>query len=138
MLTVIGTLTLCSVFLGKLCLLFLYRRIFGHITKVRYQIYIALFMTLPIIAGVVAFLVIETPASGILQRTLKEHQIRKLSLAIGVVNLLVDLLVLYIPIPVIVKMDLSRERKAGVLIIFLTGLMYVKYEDSSISSIWGD
>jgi hypothetical protein len=125
MFLVIGILAYTSMFLGKLCLLFLYQRIFGHISKVRYQIYIAYFMTLPIFAGIIVLPVLSAPPPGKPWGTPnpRREDNGKFSLGTGVVNLLVDLFILYIPIPVIASMNLSRRKKTGVLVIFLTGLM---------------
>ena len=39
--------------------------------------------------------------------------------------MIIDLIILYIPIPSVIGMNLSRKKKGGVLVIFLTGLMYV-------------
>jgi hypothetical protein len=51
---------------------------------------------------------------------------------IGIENILTDLLIFYIPIPIIMKMNLSPKKKGGVLAIFLTGLMYVHFNPSQV------
>jgi hypothetical protein len=111
--------------LGKLCLLLLYYRFFGHIKHVRYQIYTSTFLTLPILVFSIVFPILSAPPLGKPWGTPNPHNDsnRRSSLGLGVVNIVVDLMIFYIPIPVVARMNLKWKTKAGVLAIFLTGLM---------------
>lgn len=114
-------------FLGKICLLLLYYRFFKHMDHVRYQIYAAAVLTIPILAASIALPIGAAPPLGKPWGT--PNPLNKsnmgLALGLGVVNLVVDLIIFYIPIPVVLKMNLDRKTKAGVMTIFLTGSMYV-------------
>jgi hypothetical protein len=114
-----------SLFLGKLCVLALYYRIFNHITHVRWEIYLSVVLALPLLVASIVMPINSAPAAGTSWGTPNPHNDdnTKVSLAVGIVNLLVDLFVLYIPIPIVLKMNLSLKRKIGVLAMFLTGLM---------------
>ena len=57
-------------------------------------------------------------------------------MAIGIENTIVDLLILYIPIPTIMTLNLSRPKKNGVLVIFLTGSMYVNSSEARKFDRW--
>ena len=116
-----------ALFLGKLCLLALYWRLFGHIKHVRYQILLVVVFSLPLLSTVIIMPVQAGPPPGkpwgtIINSKNSESNVL-ISLIIGVVNAVVDLFILYIPIPVVVKLNLNRRKKAGVLAIFMTGLM---------------
>jgi hypothetical protein len=114
-----------SLYLGKCCLLAMYYRIFGHIDRVRYQIYVTLVLGFPLLFSSIFTPVIFGPPPGTPWGTPnpKHPLATKSSLAVGIDNLLVDILILYIPIPVIATLNISRRRKIGVFMIFLTGLM---------------
>ncbi|KAF2878466.1 hypothetical protein BDV95DRAFT_22667 [Massariosphaeria phaeospora] len=118
-----GFLVIFSMLLGKLCLLTLYYRIFGHIDSVRRQLYLTGALCFPLLAVCIIQPVLASPPHGKPWGTPNPHNTEGsiVAMGTGVVNILVDLLILYIPIPPIVKLNLSRKKRAGVLAIFLTG-----------------
>ena len=116
-----------SLLLGKLCLLTVYHRFFAHIDHVRHQIYWTGALCFPLLVGCVILPILTSITQVKSERT---HDSRftacsSVSMAIGVGSIIIDLIILYIPIPSIIGMNLSRKKKGGVLVIFLTGLMYV-------------
>jgi hypothetical protein len=127
-----GFLAMFALFLGKCCVLALYLRIFGHLTHMRYQIFGSVVLALPILAASIVMPINSAPADGKSWGVPnpRNEDNTKVSMAVGIVNLIVDLVVLYIPIPVVVRMNLSWKRKFGVLAMFLTGLMWVQKTDS--------
>jgi hypothetical protein len=103
----------------------MYYRVFGHIDRVRYQIYFTLVLGIPLIFSSIFQPIVSGPPPGTPWGTPnpKNNFATRSSLAVGIDNLLVDLIILYIPIPVIAQLNISRRKKFGVLMIFLTGLM---------------
>ncbi|PSN62396.1 hypothetical protein BS50DRAFT_638042 [Corynespora cassiicola Philippines] len=112
-----------SLFLGKMCLLTLYYRFFGHIDLVRHQLYWTGALCFPLLAACIIAPVLASPPLGKPWGTENPHNEEGsiVSMAIGIENTIVDLLILYIPIPTIMTLNLSRPKKNGVLVIFLTG-----------------
>lgn len=114
-----------TLFLGKLCMLAMYYRIFGHIPKVRWQIIVTAILALPLFAAIIIRPVMSGPPIG------KPWGVRGPwskyidipGLMIGVDNIIVDACIAYIPIPIIYKLNLSASRKKGVLALFATGFM---------------
>jgi hypothetical protein len=117
--TVIGQLMM---FLGKCCILTFYYHIFGFVTRVRYQIYAAHFLALSLILSSILMPIWIGPQAW-KGPVPKGSESSKLTIAVGVIKLVTDLLILYIPIPVVLDMKLSRRKKIGVLATFLTGSM---------------
>jgi hypothetical protein len=114
-----------SLWLGKFCLLTMYYRLFGHIQKVRWQIYGAAVCTLPLFFAIIIQPVLVAPVAGKPWGTpnpLVEKAVIP-GLMVGVDNLAVDLMIAYIPIPVISKLNLPQSKKNGIIILFATGLM---------------
>jgi hypothetical protein len=120
-----------SLFLGKCCILSLYYRIFRHITLVHYQIYSTIVLTLPILVASV-LIPIWTLWKTVELAAPKKLELSRLTLAVGITKLVVDVVILYIPIPIVLRMNLSRKKKIGVMAIFLTGSMQVTMGASSL------
>jgi hypothetical protein len=120
-----GFMVSLSLLLGKLCILALHYRFFGHIDRVRHQIYWTTALCTPLLAACVVFPVLSAPPPGKPWGVPNTHNQENtvVAMAIGVENLFVDLIILYIPVPSVISMNLSRKKKGGVLAIFLTGSM---------------
>jgi hypothetical protein len=120
-------LTPLALFLGKMCLLALYWRLFGHITHVRWEILAAVILSLPLLSSAVIMPVQAAPPRGKPWGTIVNNKNSEdnvlLALVIGVVSLLVDILIFCIPIPIVARLKLNRRKKAGILAIFMTGSM---------------
>lgn len=114
-----------SLLIGKVSMLMMYYRIFGNIDRVRYQLYGTAFLCSPLLGGVFLFPILQAPPPGHPWGTPNGKMIlnTRTSLAIGAVNFVVDACIFVIPIPVVTRMNLSRKKKAGVLAVFLTGMM---------------
>lgn len=95
---------------------------FNRITTVRYQIYSAFIFALAVITAGILLPVWfgEIWKAG---AVLPVSHTENLTLALGIIKLVLDLAIVYIPIPVVVGMHLSRAKKVGVLVTFLTGSM---------------
>ncbi|KAH7406889.1 hypothetical protein DE146DRAFT_408178 [Phaeosphaeria sp. MPI-PUGE-AT-0046c] len=101
-------------FFGKCCILTFYFRMFGHMARIRMQIYATLLLASPLlVASILMPLWVGPPAYNV--------GTARLTLAIGIIKLAVDLVIVYMPIPVVLGMNLSRRKKVGVLATFLTG-----------------
>ncbi len=114
-----------SLWLGKLCLLTMYWRIFGHITKVRWQIYGVAAFTLPIFAAIFVQPALVWPVDGKPWGTPNPRVEKAVipSLMVGIDNLVVDILIACIPLPIIARLNLSPSKKKGVILLFATGGM---------------
>ena len=79
------------------------------------------------IASTVSHFVFVTPEKGqtvnhVIQQNL--GSIKKLGLALGFFGVISDLYILLIPITGLLQFRLAWRRKVGVMLIFLTGLLY--------------
>ncbi len=45
--------------------------------------------------------------------------------SLGIVNVVTDLFILLVPLPVVLKLELPRTSKIGLLVIFCLGIVYV-------------
>lgn len=107
-------------FFGKCCVQAFYFRMFEHMNNVRYQIHGAfVFASAVIVASILMPVWVETvwKADAV---TAVLHT-ANLTVATGIIKLVLDLVILYIPIPVVVGMNLLRAKKIRVLATFLTG-----------------
>jgi hypothetical protein len=125
MVAMLALVASCAIVLAKACVLTLYFRIFGHSTSVRYQIYaLAVLMAPVLIIGVAMFASMVPPpgkAWGVLREDSNIFHIGPLVSACF--NLVVDVLILCISVPVVLRTNLARKDKAVVLAVFLTGSM---------------
>ena len=105
-----------SLFFAKASLLLLYLRIFGPEASTRYAIYIGL---------VFAFCLywISIPLMAYYCPRLWCHRMWILSLVQGPLNVVLDLFILILPIPVVMKLQMSLQRRFAVLSVFLTGML---------------
>jgi len=113
--------------MGKIALLALYLKLFGHINKVRWSIYAVSIFALTIL--------VMTPLDAILCGRVQGqdwgmvnpecYRTFAYGLAQGITSLLIDLYIIFLPIPIIMGLNLARRKKYGVLIIFLTGIVAV-------------
>ncbi|CAD6589426.1 MAG: hypothetical protein ASARMPRED_004042 [Alectoria sarmentosa] len=98
----------------KLSLLLLYLRIFAPDKVTRYLIYVG--MTLCFLAyTVLMFLNIFSDVETVIDT----------NKALGAVNLFSDIYILCVPTTAISKLQLSVRKKIGVMLVFMTGIMYV-------------
>jgi hypothetical protein len=109
-------------FLGKCCILSLYHRIFVHMVRVRYQIYGTLLLALSL-STASKVVPISTGRDSPKKSAQKGADVTRLLLAVGVLKLVVDLVILYIPTPIVPSMNLSKRKKMSVPATFLTGSM---------------
>ena len=117
-----------SAFFAKLSLLLLYLRIFGPQKSTRYAIYISIafafclyWINIPIEAYYCA------PSAG-KGWTLSEIGPKCwstiiLGLVQGPLNVLLDLILFILPIPVVIGLQMSFRRRMAVLAVFFTGLL---------------
>lgn len=80
---------------------------FGHMTHVRMQIYATLLLASPLlVASVLMPIWVGPPAYNV--------GTARLTLAIGIIKLAVDLVILYVSFPIVLDMNLFRRKKMGV------------------------
>ncbi len=114
-----------SLLLGKLSILALSYRFFGHMDRIRPQTRFSIVLCFPLLVAMVVSPVLAAPPPRTRWGTLNPRTAEDVivSIMIGVVNLLVDCIALYTPIPCILSMNLSLKNKMSVRAIFLTGLV---------------
>ncbi|KAH7068150.1 hypothetical protein BKA63DRAFT_581485 [Paraphoma chrysanthemicola] len=125
MLSIYGFVLSFAILLGKCCMLALYYRLFSIRKSMRIQIYIALVFCLPIAAGGVAFIVAFGPGKKYKSMKMEREKREWLPVISSAACLVVDALIVVMPIPVILGLNLSTRRKRGVLAMFATGSMEV-------------
>lgn len=120
-------LNCAALWLGKVCLLTMYFRIFSHIRKVKWQLYGTTALSSPIFVAIFLQSALVAPAPGKPWGTpnplIKTAVIP--GLMVGIDNLIVDILLAYIPISVLSGMKIERNKKIGAIAIFAMGGMYV-------------
>ena len=117
-----------SIFFAKSSLLFLYLRIFGSKKTARYAINFCLvfsfclyFANIPVETAYCA------PSAG-KGWTLSEigpkcPNTLYLGVVQGPLNVLVDLYIFVLPIPIVMGLQMSKRKRVGVLAVFFTGLL---------------
>ncbi|KAI1270649.1 hypothetical protein F5Y18DRAFT_18684 [Xylariaceae sp. FL1019] len=129
----------------KLALLVLYLRVFAPDIKIRWMIWggiitVTVFYVIAIIVNIRFCVPISmtTPVPDPVewQRKLKastcSQPVYNLNAAIGVFGVISDLYILLIPISMVLKLQIPRGRKYGILGIFLTGLLATSLSITSL------
>ena len=117
-----------SSFFAKASLLLLYLRIFGPKKSTRYAIYTGLafafclyWINIPISAYYCA------PSGGkswdLTEIALKCEKSAILGLVQGPLNIVLDLFIFVLPIPVVIRLQMSYRRRMAVLSVFFTGIL---------------
>lgn len=114
-----------ALFTGKAALLLLYYRIFSINSSYRWKIYVTLAIAfVSNIAMVPVDAVLCSPPHGHWGAT--NPNCRKsyyYGLVHGPINVMIDLVAFYLPIPMILQLQIPLRRKLGILAIFATGLL---------------
>ena len=124
--TVIGAVALLF---SKLSILFLYFRLFAPNRRFRYFIYNGILWTALIsTVTIIVACTLCVPRGGEAFATLKSarrcEKQKYWSVVQGVLTMILDFYILYLPIPIIWNLQMGQRRKIGVLSIFLTGFVY--------------
>ena len=115
-----------SNFLGKCCLLLLYRRIFAPSKSFQVKVYIVMAFAFLISLVILPMQSIFcTPAPGDTwaipnPNCSKSHHYGVMR---GIANIIVDLAIFILPIPAVLRLNLPLGRRIGILSIFMTGFM---------------
>ena len=124
---IIGSLAL---FFAKLSLFLLFLRLFSPDRKLKCLVYLgilfsgALSLTSVVVSGALC-----SPRPGQpwndLRVILRCSTERYFAVIQGVLNMLLDFYILYLPIPVLWKLQLPVRKRVGVIAVFMTGSMWV-------------
>lgn len=114
----------------------MYYQLFWSKIILRYLIYIGGFATaLFYIGSTIAYFIVMTPQLG---ETLISHsgtplmrRVLRFSIPDSAVGAAIDLHILVLPISAVLQLKLATKRKVGVVLIFLTGSLYVSGLDIS-------
>jgi hypothetical protein len=111
----------------KSSLLFLYYRIFSNKEAYRYAIYGAGVLVFMWWAGLFFAGLFEcVPIAAFWDKSIQDPKCFNLipfSLANGITNMLTDVIVLCLPIPMVLRLHTDRKQKATLVIIFSLGLL---------------
>ena len=106
----------------KLSLYLLYLQIFRPNTSLKWAIYSgSLITTLFYTTVSIAQFIIVRPTEA---ESFVQQAVTMLSLALGAFGVISDLYILILPLFGVLKLQMSLRRKIGVVLIFMTGLLY--------------
>ena len=117
-------------FFIEISILILYLRVFAPSRWARYWIYAGIgyiFSTSAILTTLfIAFCAPRTGESVRDQVTapLCKHSSENLTLAAAAVNFIGDVYLMGLPLPMILKLQLSRNRRVSLIVVFMTGILY--------------
>ena len=117
-----------SIFLGKCSILLFYLRIFSPDKSFRRQVYVAIafsFASQLALIPIYAVLCAAKPGTSWAVPNPNCPKSNPIGLFHGIANLLVDLCILYLPVPAVMRLQMPIRRRIGVITIFMTGLMWV-------------
>lgn len=125
-----------AVAFAKSTFFLLYLQIFAPFKGIRWAIYIGLgFTIIWYTVFTIAQLYLLTPENGegFIKQFAEQRQLDTLKISIPITagSVFIDFYAFVIPIIGVSKLQLSRKRKFGVLLIFLTGFMFVCYASRS-------
>lgn len=118
-----------TLFFSKSSLLLLYYRIFSPDKIFRYQLYGAFgFIAVTTLSMIPMYLAICLPESNLTweEMGIKCHKTVVISYIQGPTQVAFDIFLIYLPASVIIHLQLPLRRKVGTLIIFMTGILWVK------------
>ena len=115
-------------FFAKSSLMLLYLRLFGLKRRFRYSIYVALAITFCLYwVGIPLAAYYCAPSPGKAWSIQSMGDRCKTSSVLGVVqgplNVILDLFIISLPVPVILGLKMSPPRKIAILAVFLTGIL---------------
>lgn len=116
-------------FFIKTSVLFLYRKIFGAKPQMRTLIYVGigyLFITNAVATILFGALCAPRPGELYLIRYSKPecvNNVDNLAIALAVENLVADVYLLVLPLPIIWKLQMSSKRKYALICVFMTGFL---------------
>lgn len=124
-----------SLGLIKTSLFIQYHLLFWPLRYVRITVYIgATISTLYYTAVTIASFVLQSPWPGenLLEGVLSWHYqgFIVFSLPTGIIGMLIDWGLFFIPLPAVYNLNLSLAKKIGVMLVFMTGGLYVVYLDT--------
>lgn len=120
-----------TMFFIKTSVLLLYRKIFGPEPHMRTLVYVGigyLFITNAVATVLFGALCAPRPGERYLTRYSKPecfNNVDNLAIAIAVENLIADVFLLVLPLPIIWKLQMSPKRKYALICLFMTGFLYV-------------
>ena len=116
----------------KCSIILLYIRIFGVNRKFRYWAYGGMFIQMIYYLAYFGFLAANSALCS--DPTDQSHEICKdtpsLTIASGILNVLTDVFMLILPLPLTIRLQLRARQKLGVLLIFGAGLGCVPFIDT--------
>jgi hypothetical protein len=114
---------------AKLSILLLLLRLFSTTKKFRYMVYFGIMWTtvIPLTSIIVASALCaprKHESFGSFSLLNRCAQTKTWAVVQGVLNVCLDFYILYLPIPLVWKLQMEIQRKLGVMAIFMTGFMY--------------
>jgi len=119
-----------TVFFIKVSILILYQRLFSLKRWMKILIYLGMgYIFLANAIATILFGALCAPRNGEpyiirYQRPICVDNVNNLALATSIVNLVSDIYLLALPLPLVLKLQLSNKKKTGLVAIFMTGILY--------------
>ena len=115
-------------FFAKMSLLLLYIRFFSVKKSTRYAIYFGLAFTFCLtLASIPVAAYGDTPSAGkswaLTNLMTKSSKTNAFAIAQGALNVVIDLYIFILPIPVVLGLQMSLRKRIGLLAVFLTGIL---------------
>lgn len=125
-------------FFAKSSLMLLYLRLFGLSRGFRYTIYVGLVVTFCVcLVGlpVTAYYCAPSPGQEWSVQTIGASCQKSILPGVvqGALNVVLDLFIISLPVPVILGLHMSPRRRIAVLAVFLTGILYVNPDASTLA-----
>ena len=116
-----------SNYMGKVALFALYHRVFSQVKWARWTIYIAAVIGLivPMMTPIDAVLCSPPKGKPWGYPNPQCYKSFKYGIPQGLASLLIDVCIMVLPIPIILRLNLERKKKIGILLIFLLGSLAV-------------
>ena len=117
-----------TVFFAKLSLFLLYLRIFSPSRNMRFLIYFGIvFNFIYYVATAVSMMALCLPRKGeiwaVALYSSRCHHAITMTYVQGIFNIVSDLFLLGLPIPVVLRLQMPQRKKWGVIAIFATGFL---------------
>jgi hypothetical protein len=118
-----------AITLAKISILFLYLRLFEHHPSFRLAAHITIFST-AVATLVLSFVTIFScyPVAYFWDRDIKGGRclnIQNVAYAVGALSIVEDLVIVALPFPVLVRLQMSTSKKVGIGVMFVLGGLYV-------------
>ncbi len=113
-------------YFAKAPILILYERIFGIMHWLRAAVYTTLIVSFLGYLGPLLYVAVECSDAEVVDMSSLQACAGftpRVGLGHGIISLVVDIIIFFLPMPLILKMNLSTEKKIGLALVFMSGIL---------------